>query len=287
MSSPEPHAIPFRTLLTEQLRLTGFALTREAVLAGAALAFVCVFSIAMAVRYDDRLYFTPELLLATLFAAPLLPFALWKGDKVFDRAFIWTLPVARQRAALAKVLAGAVWLMLAMLITFAALSLVALLSGGGIGESRVRLLQVGADVVQARWGTPAWMWLMSFVGALILYFLGSALLLGLRHPLRWLAGTGVVIGTLIATIINLSPEGAIAQGLEHARIWLITGPIGIDWVLSGGEDSLSDWRPGRNDRYIQVWRAMPAIGGWAFAAGTWLLVSLAALALALRRHWER
>lgn len=286
MPSPEPR-IAFGSLLREQLRITSFALRREALLASGALVLICIFSLGMAWRYDDRLYLQTELLLPTLFVAPLLPFALWKGDPVFGRAFLWTLPVRRQHAAIAKVAAGAIWLMAALAITIAALGAVALASGGGIGEHRDRLLETATGLARLHYESPAWMWLMPFAGALILYLIGSALVLGLRHPIRWVAGLGVVIGLLVAIFVNLAPLSAIAMAGEKLRIWLIVGPVGLDYVLSGGEDALSYWRPGEGREFVQIWRGFPTIGGWALATGFWLLAALMALALALRRHWER
>lgn len=289
MTSPDP-ATSFGALLGDQLRITGFALRREAMLAAGTLALVCILSLGMAWRYDDRLYLDTELLLPTLFVAPLFPFALWKGDPPFGRAFLWTLPVRRQRAALAKVVAGALWLLGALAITTVALGAVALISGGGVGEHRQRLLETAAGLVRVQYHSPHWMWLMPFVGMLILYLASSALILGLRYPIRWVVGAVVAIGVLITTFVNLAPLNAIGQAGETLRLWLVTGPMGIDYVLSGGEGALSHWRRAgaTGDRaWIQVWQGFPALGGWALAAGFWLVISCVALGLALRRHWER
>ena len=226
MRSPEPPPIPFGRVLAEQIRATGFALAREAMFGGAALALICVLSISMAWRENDQLHFQPELLTPALFFAALLPFAVWKGDKAFGRAFLWTLPVRRQQAAIAKVLAGAAWLMAAMLVTFAALSLVALVSGGGLGAQRMRLLDGGtgdvAQAVQVVWTMPTWMWLMPFVNVLTLYLASSAAILGLRHPIRMVAGAALALALFCTVIINFAPDSAIVNGLGALR----HGPAG-------------------------------------------------------------
>lgn len=288
MYSPDPRALPFRSILAEQFRVTGFALLREGALAGAALTLICTISLFAAWRYDERLFLEPELLLPPLFVAALLPFAVWKGDRPFDRAILWTLPVHRQQSAIAKVLAGAAWLMLAMLVIFAALALVALGSGGGVGEQEVRIVEgVGGALTRHDWRTPAWIWLVPFVAALIIYVIGSAAVLGLRYPVRWIAGLGVGAGLLLSAANNLGPPGGFERTVAQLWEWSVNGPIGIDFLLSGGEDSLSYWRPGTGQRYVRIWTALPAIGGWAVAAAAWFAFALALFGLAIRRHWER
>ncbi len=285
MFSPEPRPLPFRTIFAEQFRVTGFALVREAMLAAAALTAVCVIALLTAWRYDARLYLDRELLMPTVVLAALLPFAVWKGDRPFDRALLWTLPVPRQRAALAKLSAGAVWMMIALLITCAALALVALASGGGIGMTRSVMVEgVGGAIVRQDWRAPAWMWLIPFVGALTLYVMGSAAVLGMRHPLRWISGVGVGIGVMIAIITSLASESAFESFIEN---WVIRGDVGIDFALNAGEYTLSYWRRGAEGRFVQIWRELPDIGGWAVAASFWMGLALTMLGLAFRGHWER
>lgn len=288
MYSPERRAFPFRSILVEQIRVTGFALLREGVLTGAALALFCTIALFAAWRYDEQLFLEPELLLPPLFVAALLPFAVWKGDRPFDRAILWTLPVRRQQAAIAKVLAGAAWLMLAMLVTFAALALVSLASGGGVGEQEVRTVEAaGGALARHEWQTPGWMWLIPFVAALIVYLIGSAAVLGFRYPVRWIAGLGVGAGLFLSAANNLGPPGGFERAVAQLWEWCVNGPVGIDYLLSGGEGSLSYWRPGTGERYVQIWTALPAIGGWAVAAAAWFAVALTLFGLAIRRHWER
>ena len=53
---------------------------------------------------------------ATSVASFLFPFAVWRREKRFGPAFLWTLPVDRRRLALAKVFAGWVWLIDALAV---------------------------------------------------------------------------------------------------------------------------------------------------------------------------
>jgi energy-converting hydrogenase Eha subunit E len=209
MNSPDRLHRPFGALLAVEFRTVGMAIAREGLLALAAFLAVCVLTAVTAIRSDDRLEVGPELLLPVLPLSLILPWLVWKGDPVFGRALLWTLPVRRQRAAAAKVAAGALWLMLGVLLTFAGLALTTLASGGKFGCEEVRFLAppsggpVGAERVQ--WTTPVWAWLMPFGGALLAYTAGSAVLLGLRHPLRWLAGAASTLVLLGVLAVNLGP----------------------------------------------------------------------------------
>lgn len=282
MRSPDS----FVVLFGEQIRATGLAMRRELILGGIALALVCLFSIVMGLRYDEQLDFSPDVLLPGLFVAMLLPFAVWKGDAVFGRAYLWTLPVRRQHAAAAKILAGACWMLLAMLVAAIMLSLVARVTGGTIGVSGVRL--VGETVATAQrvaWSTPFWMWILPFSSALILYLFSSALLLGVRHPVWWAAGSVVGFMVLTATIATIGPDGAFERAIEPIRAAVWSGRAGLDYALNGGGSAHTVDRPGPG--YDILWSALPDMSRWALATIVWLGLALLAMALAIRRHWER
>jgi hypothetical protein len=280
----------FVSLFAEQVRTVALALTREAMLAGAALALICILSLMMAVRYGEELYLSPDLLQPTLMVALWLPYAVWKGDPIFGRAFLWTLPVRRQHAAAAKVLAGALWMTIAMLVTWAALALTAVMSGGSVGVEQVRLLDTGGGLATAtklHWQTPLWAWMMPFGAALILYFASSAALLGLRHPIRWIVGTIVGTTLLIVLALSLAPHDTIDRVLQRIDDALWTGRLGFDHVLTGGEARLSRIVDPPGKGVVRLWSGMPGVVNWAVATMIWLTGALLALALAIRRHWER
>jgi hypothetical protein len=295
MNSPDRLHRPFGALLAVEFRTVGMAIAREGLLALAAFLAVCVLTAVTAIRSDDRLEVGPELLLPVLPLSLILPWLVWKGDPVFGRALLWTLPVRRQRAAAAKVAAGALWLMLGVLLTFAGLALTTLASGGKFGCEEVRFLAppsggpVGAERVQ--WTTPVWAWLMPFGGALLAYTAGSAVLLGLRHPLRWLAGAASTLVLLGVLAVNLGPDSAFTSSIDRLLTLVVNGTYGLDFALAGGEHSLvyDVDRHGQQvgDRRAVLWRDMPSFERWAAALLVWMSAMLLALALAIRRHWER
>jgi hypothetical protein len=294
MTSPERLGRSFATLFVSQIRTTGLAIHREAALAGAGLLLACLITVTASRRFDDRFEAFPELLLATLPVALLLPWAIWRGDPAFGRAYLWTLPVRRQQAAAAKIAAGAVWLILILVVALAALLATAKATGGNIGVAEVRLVgPFHADPATAAripWATPAWMWLTPFGAALTFYVASSAALLGLRHPLRWLGGA-VAVTLLVILMLNMQPHNPINRGLGRFAEALVAGPWGLDFALTGGVGSLSEEiqlpRQGPRPAWVDLWRGLPTAGGWLAALAVWLGAALLALALALRRHWER
>lgn len=290
MNSPEAPRHGFVALLKGQLRSVGFALVREAILAALALTAICLITLMMALQYDEQLFMEPGLLQPAVGVGMILPFAVWKGDPLFGRAYLWTLPVRRQEAAIAKMLAGAFWFMVAILIALVALGIVAVASGGGIGVNEVRLVDTGGGVASAAhigWTTPFWMWLTPFLGALILYLFTSAALLGLRYPFRWLAGVAVGVPIIVILIVRIAPSGAVEPVLQQIGDAFWGGSFGVDFVLNGGETTLAE-AVDRTDRDRRIlWSALPEPGRWAAATLFWLSAAALAVALALRRHWER
>jgi hypothetical protein len=290
MPSSDRVHFPFASLLAVQVPTVALAIAKEGAIAIGALAAVCSLSAVTAIRFHERLDFMPEVLMPAFIVAALLPWAVWKGDPAFGRAFLWTLPVRRQRAAVAKVASGALWLMLAMIAAFLILALMAVSTGGRVGIDEVRLVSGTRDLqaaVPVHWTTPLWMWLTPFGGALILYLASSALLLGLRHPVRWIAGVAATFALLIALVVNFGPDSGVGHGLARLLGTLWGGKYGFDFAMSGGSAALVEdvQRPGGGSE--GVWTALPDAGRWAAAFAVWLGGTLIAVALSLRRHWER
>lgn len=281
----------FGATLATEVGAVGLAVRRETLLAATVLAIMCFMLSRAAIRFGDRLAFVPELLLPGLLVALVLPWIVWKGDPPFGRAYLWTLPVRRQQAAAAKIMAGALWLMLAMLIGFVMLSATALSTGGSIGLSEVRLVAPrAADLAAAAripWTTPLWMWGVPFCAALAAYAASSAVLLGLRYPLRWIGAVALAVALVGMLAANLGPHNALEDAIDHFAKLMIEGRFGLDFALSGGTSSLSREIHTTGPGSTNFWIALPTAGRWAAALLVWFGGALLALALALRRHWER
>jgi hypothetical protein len=183
------HTTPrWRDVVLEQVRIVGLSLRREALVAAVVLGIVTVVIAFDIVRGTAESWFDSNDWAPIAIAAFLLPFAIWRRDRRFGPAFLWTLPVERRRLALMKVFAGWVWLMAALMVIVFWQTALAVLS-------RVP----GAETVP----------LFVFVGVTSTYLFGSALVLGLRHPLRWLIGTVSVLFFLGALnqLLGREPAG--------------------------------------------------------------------------------
>jgi hypothetical protein len=167
------HATPrWRDVVLEQFRIVGLRLRREALVVAVVLGIVTAVIVIDIARGTATSWFDSDEWAGIGFASFLFPFAVWRGQKRFGPAFLWTLPVDRRRLALARVFSGWMWLMAAALLFVSWQRVLAFFSG-----------VTGAQVVP----------LVAFIGATATYLLGSALVLGLRHPLRWLLGAVAVL----------------------------------------------------------------------------------------------
>ena len=225
-----------RNVVREQIRIVGLSLRREA------LAVAVVFSIVTLVIGIDiaggrgATWFDSDNDWSTIvLAAFFFPFAVWRRERRFGPAFLWTLPVDRRRLALARAFAGWVWLMTALAIYAVWQLALAFLSG--VPDART---------------VP----LVAFIGATAMYLFGSALVLGLRHPLRWLLGTFSVLFFLgmFREALRLGPSdlnallssrGFLSMVEDAAARWAITTLLGLGAGLAALWAAISRHRENR------------------------------------------
>lgn len=237
------HPTPrWRDVVHEQVRIVGLSLRPVALVVAVVLGVGTVMVLGDMLRggpgFDSRETF-PTALISFLF-----PFAVWRGERRFGPDFLWTLPVDRRRLALAKVFAGWVWLMAALAVFVSWLLALALLARATPDHHVLRI---------------------PFMATIAMYLFGSALVLGLRHPLRWLFGAAGVL-FLMGTLSD---------------------------VLSRPDDR--EWRyvPGAADFFsavqhaAAVWSTLPDLIQSAITTFLWLGAGLAALWIAASRHRER
>jgi hypothetical protein len=220
------HKTPrFRDVVLEQIRIVGAGLRRVMQVMALVFGIVTVIITIDIVRGDAATWFDSGEWAPIAFASFLLPFAIWRTEKRFGPGFLWTLPVDRRHLALARVFAGWVWLMSALVVLFLWQSALAMVS-------RVE----GAETVSP----------IVFLAATAMYLFGSAFLVGLRYPLRWLFGGGGVIVLLGYLNEGLSRNGggidpivnsrAFATAFENALpilyiVWLAAGFVAL-WAAA-------------------------------------------------------
>jgi hypothetical protein len=229
--------------------------------------------------------------------ALLFPFAVWRGEPRFGVAFLWTLPVDRRTHALTKVLGGWVWLMAAVTLLLLWMLLLAAITGGQLGGERTAVLlptpiepALGTLPPSAlrtmRWTPSPLLWLVPFTGATGAYLLGSAIALGVRHPLRWLAGAALVL-LVVSEVGLLAHSREVALLPARAFAALLYGPYGFDTLLTARSESLHVAVTLADGRRVTAWRELPDVGRWIGGTLLWTGTSLLALWAAASRHGER
>ena len=252
------HETPrWRDVVLEQIRIFALSFRRESMVAALVLGIVTLIIVIDIAHGNAATWFDSDEWFAIVLVSFFFPFAVWRTQRRFASAFFWTLPVDRRRLALTRVFAGWVWLITAVVVFVVWHKALAILCG----------------VTNAR-TTP----LLSVTGATAMYLLGSALVLGLRHPLRWLLGIAGVF-FLLATL-NES-LGRTVNGTSRMFAWSEAlrragdGPNGTGAHLSSVVDHAA-----------MVWRTYPRLVP-AAAIILWIGAGAIALWIASSRHAER
>ncbi|HEX2254815.1 MAG TPA: hypothetical protein VHQ65_16240 [Thermoanaerobaculia bacterium] len=280
-------------VLRAQIRAVGSALRWPAVVA-LALGTLATVLVTTQLRVGGPLAFHPEHQMLPGMLGLLLPLAVWRGETRFGAGFLWTLPVDRRRHALAKVFAGWVWLTAAVALFVAWLLALTLLSGASVlAEETILVLRSSttplrglldpAAVETVRWTPRPLLWLVPFTAATGAYLLTSALVLGVRHPLRWIAGA--VLGLLLVDAVGTAVGAEwLDDAPELLMRWLLDGPYGFDVLLTARTESLKTLATLSTGEEVVVWRALPQVGRWATATLLWTGAGLLALWAAASRH---
>jgi hypothetical protein len=297
MSTPTLHATPpAAAVLREQVSAVGLALRLPALGALALMGLATALTLRHRMGTGEPLDFRPELTMLPGLAGLLLPLAVWRGEPRFGPAFLWTLPVDRRQHALTKVAAGWVWLMAAVALFLLWMLALTLLTGGNVlGEVTLRLdptaplsLAPGdpGGLRTVRWKPEPLLWLVSFTSSSALYLFGSAMALGLRHPLRWVVG-GVFGVFLTITLAQMLEVNWFFDDLGPSLAPLLVGRYGLDALLSGRTEFLTTQVRLPSGELVQAWQGLPDVGDWALATLLWTGAALALLWVAASRHRER
>lgn len=236
---PEPR---WRDVVREQIRIVGLTLGPAALIIAVVLAIGTVM-IAGEILGDGPGFDADETFPTALIAF-LYPFAVWRSEQRFGPAFLWTFPVERRRLALAKVFAGFVWLTAGVAFFVAWLFALGLFAGAPAAHTVARV---------------------PIVATFAMYLFGSALVLGLRHPLRWLIGAAGVI-VLMGTLGD-----ALAQ------------PNDGEWAYVPGAAAFFSMA----NRFMSAWLSLPASAQSVLSTVFVLGAGFAALWIAASRHRDR
>jgi len=285
-----------RAVLREQIRAVRVENVRIALVVAGLLLFFIGLVVDEVILEGGDFPFHPEHWVLPAMAGLLLPFALWRGEERRGAGFFWSLPVDRRQHALLRVAAGWVWLMVVVAVFVLALLALTLVSGGQIlGERTLRLLTLPLEtpggplppggVREVPWTMTPLLWLAPFTGATGAYLVVSTLALGLKRPLRWLAGTFVLM-LLIAVTGDFANSRRVAQVPARLLDAVMNGRWGWDALITARTESLKTEGLLPTGESVVVWRALPDLGDWAIATALWIGLGLVAVWLAASRHRE-
>lgn len=232
----------WRDVVLEQIRIVGLSLGPAALIVAVVLASGTVMVVGEIAGGGAG--FDSDETFPTAVIAFLYPFAVWRSEKRFGPALLWTFPVDRRWLALAKVFAGFVWLMAGVAFFATWLLGLGILDGAAPAQTIARI---------------------PFIATIAMYLFGSALVLGLRHPVRWLLGlTGVVV--LMGTLSDL-----------------FTQPNDGEWAYVPGARSYFSMA----SRVVAAWLSLPESAQSVISTLLMFGAGFAALWMAASRHRDR
>lgn len=298
MTTIQLHRVPrLSHVIREQFKAVAMSLHLPAIAVGGLATVVTALAMSDFLRGRGGVEFAPQLSLIPALAGLVLPVAVWRGERRFGPGFLWTLPVDRTKHALAKVLAGWMLLMIAVTLFVAWLLILALITKGNVSSEAVINLLPSSIIPRpgtldpsmlrtVRWAPNPVLWLVPFFAATGVYALSSAVALGLRHPLRWIAG-GIAAVFLIAAVGHGLATEALALKVGAILESVAYGRYGIDGLLTARTESQKALVELSTGKVVTVWRALPVLREWIGATVLWTGVAFAGLAAALTRHRER
>jgi capsular polysaccharide biosynthesis protein len=254
MTSISLHHMPrWRTIAGEQLRVVGLR-TRNG---GVALVALILVASAMVIKASLQardlelrhvgnvslgMVFTPIVSAVFAVIAALYARVIWQDDDRIRRSYHWMMPVDPRTHALAKVLAGLMWMLAATALSMVSIALVSALSSTITGHPQL----AGAFA----W----WVWIVPFTSATIAYLLVSAACVGARQPHSWIVGLILLYGGALLALDGLGYRDA--HGVLRTAFG---GEYGVSAALFGQIDRL-------NTAQLQE---IPSAARWLGASALW------------------
>jgi hypothetical protein len=291
-----PQPPPFGQVVRTQVSATLLALRIPLRIAAALLAFATFFVFADYFNGRGGVEFAPELSLIPGFAGVIIAVTSWLAERRQRAAFFWSLPVNRSRHAVAKVVAGWTILMIGVTGFVLWLLILALITKGNItGEEIINLFPPGTEppwspvdlelIRKVRWAPQPILWLTPFTAATGTYVIASAVMLGIRFPLRWIAAIGATLFLIAGTSQALGSQ-RYSERLGDVVDAVMRGPYGLDGLLSAGAESAKTSAAVPGGDVISVWYELPSINDWVIATLLWTSLGIAGLAAGLWRNRE-
>jgi hypothetical protein len=217
---------------------------------------------------------------------------VWVNEGPQSRRYHWSMPVTREVHDVMRILAGAVWLILALAIYC------------------VMTWFTEHPVIREQWLSRAgYFWVGVFITPLLTYLLATTVSLLSGKPMLWLI-SGVLLAAVLST--ELVEEHAPFLADINAALFSDRYPPSLGVALAGGYES-APWHQGkeiyrvyqataeetfrthpplarmRSNMEAELARTQNHLGErqpseWLFATGVWYVVALLGIAFAVRRR---
>jgi hypothetical protein len=263
MTSHSLHAPPdMKSVRRHQVDAVGHGIRREGMVFVAILGAVWIVQALVALQartysvHNASIEYAPAAAIPMWWIAAFAPLAVWRGEERLRRMYLWSMPVDTTISALLKVFAGWIWVMAAVAVYLIFMNLITLTNG---------LIAGDWPYSSARW----WEWVVPFTAATITYLLGSALVVGSKYPVRWLAG---IVAALWAIPVVIA--------MFHA--WSVEDLWGMMWSGWGGVTVVLSAR-----WTVERMQGQPvSLTQWSASTALWLGAATLILWLAARRRPE-
>jgi hypothetical protein len=290
----------WRDVLREQFHVIGLALRIPMLLALAFGAGITLLLVMVAARGNWPPGIHAEPIELPGIAGALFPLFVWAREERFGPGFFRTLPVDHGRHVLARIVAGWLWLMVGVALFSLAVVVITLVAGGSLAPvETIHVLDAplasagpvdAAMLRRETWAPGLTIWAVPFTAATAGYALVSAVVIGLRYPVRWAVGAAVLfvgLSALSDAASRLLGIDALADAPARAIEFLCVSRYGVDAVLTMRTMTLDRRMELASGETLHVWSAVPHLGDWAIATVLWTGAGLLALLAALSRHRER
>ncbi len=272
MTSIQLHPAPvWSKVAREQVRAVGIRLRSAGIMLLALFALIALatiiisldrFTLARGGLRGPDTTFVPQMTVVLTVFVILTPLMVWESEDPTRRLYHRAMPMRQLPNALAKVVGGWAWCMVASAVFLIGMAILPM------------LMQRGGRAVVYSPHFTWWEWLVPLTSVTIAYTLASAAGVGARQPFVWIFGPLIIYGGIIVLLLNA--QVAMLTDIAHAMTTALTGTYGLRAAITGNIDAVE--LPGPV--------VITALQRWLGATTIWGAASAALFYLVARRRME-